>query len=74
MLASMETPPNDAPLGEPVPPAYTEHDLEQVEVRFKLPRYLRRELIAAAKAQTISTASLLRIISLEFVRARHRKG
>ena len=48
-------------------------DLEQVEVRFKMPRYLRRELHAAARAQTISLSSLLRIIALEFTRSRHKK-
>lgn len=48
-------------------------ELEQVEVRFKMPRYLRRELHAAARAQTISLSSLLRIIALEFTRSRHKR-
>ncbi len=47
------------------------YEREQVELSFRLPRYLRSELKEAARAQTVSMASLLRIIVLDFVRARH---
>ena len=52
----------------------SDNDLVSVEISFRLPRYLHRELKEAAKAQTISMSSLLRIIVLDFARGRFEEA
>ncbi len=44
-----------------------------VPIRFWIPRRNRDELKAAAKAQTITMSSLLRILVLDFIRERHKR-